>query len=313
MDTKMKILIAYDGSISADIALGDLARAGLPSDTSATVISVADIFVPQVDPSEAFEPETAFSGRTSKEIARRQAQVSQALEEARRSAAKASEQMRIKFPSWEVRTEACGHSPAWAIIKKTDEWKPDLVVLGSHNRSALGRVFLGSVSQTVLTETHCSVRIARGRIATESSPLRVVIGVDGSSGSALTVTEVASRDWPSAAQAYLVAVWDRAMSTALHATEESFQDEQTWIRRLLESSTEKLQSCGLSVSEIVQKGNPKEVLVREAEQLKADCIFLGARGLRSIQRFFLGSVSTAVAARAPCSVEIVRPRQASES
>lgn len=312
METRMKLLIAYDGSSSADTALGDLARAGLPSDTSATVISVADVFVPQVEASETFEPETAFIGRTSKEIARRQAQVSQALEEARRSAAKAREQLRLTFPNWEVHTEACGHSPAWAIIKKTDEWKPHLVVLGSHNRSALGRLFLGSVSQTVLTETHCSVRIARERLAKEPSPLRIVIGVDGSSGSALTVTEVASRAWPPGTQVYLVAVWDRAMSTALHATEESFQDEQAWVKGLLQTSTEKLQPCGLSVSEMIQKGDPKEVLVREAERLQADCIFLGARGLRRIQRFLLGSVSTAVAARAPCSVEIVRPPQTTE-
>jgi len=54
----------------------------------------------------------------------------------------------------------------------------DLIVLGSHNRSALGRLFLGSVSQTVLTEARCSVRIARARLAKEPSPLQFLIGVE---------------------------------------------------------------------------------------------------------------------------------------
>jgi hypothetical protein len=39
-----------------------------------------------------------------------------------------------------------------------------------------------------------------------------------------------------------------------------------------------------------------------------EAVVMGARGLRGIQRFLLGSVSTAVAARAHCSVEVVRLR-----
>ena len=312
MDVKMKLLIAYDGSSSADTALDDLSRAGLPAEADAIVICVADIFMPRVASSEGYDPRAALMSYGSNAAERRLEEVSQALEEARRWAANAREQLRPHFPTWEVRTEACGHSPAWAIVQKADEWRPDLIVLGSHNRSALGRLFLGSVSQTVLTEAHCSVRVARGRVAKDRSPLQILIGVDGSPGAEVAVVEAAKRAWPPDAKAHLVAVLDRAMSTALDWTEEGFNDERAWIDDILATSTEKLQACGLSVSEIVTEGDPKEVLVEEAERLRADCIFLGARGLRRVQRFLLGSVSTAVATRAQCSVEIVRPRQPTE-
>ena len=51
----------------------------------------------------------------------------------------------------------------------------------------------------------------------------------------------------------------------------------------------------------------KSLLLEEAERWGADCIFVGARGLNRLERLLLGSVSTAVAARARCSVEVVRP------
>jgi nucleotide-binding universal stress UspA family protein len=61
------------------------------------------------------------------------------------------------------------------------------------------------------------------------------------------------------------------------------------------------------VSSVVDAGDPKRVLVRHAEEFGADCIFTGATGFSSrAERFLLGSVSAAVAARAHCSVEVVR-------
>ena len=46
MEDRMKILIGYDGSESADAALKDLTRAGLPSEADVLVMSLADVFLP---------------------------------------------------------------------------------------------------------------------------------------------------------------------------------------------------------------------------------------------------------------------------
>ena len=88
--------------------------------------------------------------------------------------------------------------------------------------------------------------------------------------------------------------------------------EKALIEEIVATAAEKLQACGLDVFEIVKKGDPREVLVEEADRLRSDCIFLGARALRRRDRFLLGRVSTAVATRAQCSVEVVRPRQSIE-
>jgi nucleotide-binding universal stress UspA family protein len=56
--------------------------------------------------------------------------------------------------------------------------------------------------------------------------------------------------------------------------------------------------------------DPQTLLTRVAKDWEADCIFVGARKLSRFGRFMIGSVSTAVIARAPCSVEVVRSPQA---
>ena len=52
MNKRTKLLIGYDGSESADAAVEDIQRAGLPRDTEAIVFAVADVwfYPPPADP-----------------------------------------------------------------------------------------------------------------------------------------------------------------------------------------------------------------------------------------------------------------------
>jgi nucleotide-binding universal stress UspA family protein len=107
----------------------------------------------------------------------------------------------------------------------------------------------------------------------------------------------------------VIGVLDSMMVTAMEQNVEVDQDEWAWARKRVEASAETVRASGLVVSSVVKEGDPRQVLIDEAEQWEADCIFVGARGLRSFERFLLGSVSTAVVARAHCSVEVVRSGQ----
>lgn len=53
-----------------------------------------------------------------------------------------------------------GHA-AEQIVKFAEDNQNDLVVMGSHGRSALKRAFLGSVSQAVVNQTKCPVTIVK--------------------------------------------------------------------------------------------------------------------------------------------------------
>jgi nucleotide-binding universal stress UspA family protein len=301
MNQPMRILIAYDGSSGADAVLADLQRAGFPNDVEAIVISVADVCLwPMSNP----DADSTIPELPGVEKAHRQAL--QAVEEARALATEASARLRDRFPGWRVSAESRGDSPAWAIIQKADQWKTDLVIVGSHGRSALGNLFLGSVSQKVIAETACSVRVARANANRSGLAVRSVIGVDGSAGADTAVRAVAQRLWPTGSEVRLVAALDPMIATALQWVEGGALDERAWMSKRVESSVERLQTSGLTITTVIKEGDPKRILIDEAKQWGADCIFVGARGLRGIGRFLLGSVSAAVVARAHCSVEVVR-------
>lgn len=322
MSETMKLLIAYDGSTCADAALDDLRRAGLPAEgVEALVIAVAEVWLPPPPPSSYEIVEAARTAHSPAELEERTSRGALALKEMRRLALRATERVRRNFPGWKVEAEASNGSPSWEIIARADQWKPDLVVVGSHGRSALGRFVLGSVSQKVLTEARCSVRVARGRVEVEDSPARIVIGIDGSPASEAAIEAVAARRWPLKSEARVIIVEDPLVPTLVgHLIpnvakwiEESNRGEVEWMQKLAERAAERLRAAELIVSSAVLNGDPKRVLIEEAEKWGADSIFVGSTGFSNrFARFMLGSVSAAVAARAHCSVEVVRSLKTEE-
>lgn len=65
-------------------------------------------------------------------------------------------------------------------------------------------------------------------------------------------------------------------------------------------------SKGVDVETHASEGEPAEVIINVANQVGADLIVIGSRGLTGIKRYLLGSVSTKVSQHAHCSVMIVR-------
>lgn len=48
-----------------------------------------------------------------------------------------------------------------AILELARQWKPDLIVLGSHGLKGLNRLLMGSVSEAVMRHAPCSVQVVR--------------------------------------------------------------------------------------------------------------------------------------------------------
>jgi nucleotide-binding universal stress UspA family protein len=312
----MKLLIGYDGSECSKTAIKDLIHAGLPPVGEAVVLTAADVW-PGLLEAGAFKIEPGSQAAVERFVGAARVRAEQAMTDARSLSQRGAEQVAGLFPQWRVSGEAIADSPHWALIKRADGLGADLIVVGSHGHSALQRAILGSVSQNVLHHASCSVRIARGPVASEARPLRILLGIDGSVDSATAVAAVQARSWPGGTEIRVVTAADLKLAILMFATGSSttvaprFQagipeDEHAYATRMLETVARELREAGLTVSLAVRDGDPKRVLLDEARDWAADSIFIGSQGLSRVQRLLIGSVSAAVATRAPCSVEVVR-------
>lgn len=312
----MKLLVGYDGSDSADAALNDLQRAGLPTEAEALIVSVADVFMPTATSNYEIAELALMSRRVSASLMLAQKQRARALLEAKAFTTKAGERVRSYFPGWRVRTEVLAGQPSQELIQKADEWKPDLVVVGSHGHSLAGRIILGSVSKKIVTDSHHSVRVTRGSVEkNDHRPVRIVIGVDGSAEAEQAVRSVGRRVWPNDTEVRIIAV-DSGISLARSShlfpiatamVKDVNAETPLAARRMIEWAENELSVIGLNVSVATEIGDPRRVLIEQAQKWNADSIFVGGRLFDSVlDRFLLGSVATALIAKAHCSVEVVR-------
>jgi nucleotide-binding universal stress UspA family protein len=325
----MRVLIGYDGSECARAAIADLSRAALGRTGEVTVVSVADITAAVTRP--VMVPAGVEGiGTWETDVGEALALRDKAQARADRTAGDGAALAADALPGWRVRQRTAIDSPYWGLIRAAEEWPADLVVVGSHGRSALGRLLLGSVSGYVLSHARCSVRVGRprgeavqtgapaaGDVVAEETPasprspeaVRIVVGADGSEGGQAALREVGRRPWPAGTQVRVVTAVDERLATTFAAYAAWLADRQTrltGIRQTLDAVVDDLHGAGLRATAAVLMGDPRQVLVHVAEQWQADCIFLGAQGHSRLERFLLGSVSAAVAARAPCSVEVIR-------
>ena len=306
----MKMLIAYDGSSCSDALLDDLCLAGLPKTGEAVVVSVSEMWLP---PPDSDEDET--DQYLEEFVKRHREKAENALKAAEELSERARGRLQRILPKWKIKPEATYGSPAWEILSRATDLGSDLIVVGSHGHSAIGRFFLGSISQKVLTEAKCSVRVARGRIEVDPGPVRIMIAFDCSNGAKAAVDAVATRQWPEGSEVRLVAVTDPVTPSLIgqfippvaHAVDDINEAEYQWIEKQAAAELARLESAGARTSLNMVSGNAKHVLVDEAEGWNADCIFMGAHAYSGrIEKMLLGSTSAAVAARAHCSVEVVR-------
>lgn len=143
----MRILVATDGSDCSAVALHSVANRPWPAGSVAKVISVPE-FILFKDPSYLERHEAKDLGKAS-------------IDEAKSCVAAGAGilsgstlKVYSEVPTFEER-------PYRVILSEADTWRADLIVVGSHGRSGLDRVVMGSVSEAVALHAASSVEVIR--------------------------------------------------------------------------------------------------------------------------------------------------------
>lgn len=134
----------------------------------------------------------------------------------------------------------------------------------------------------------------------------ILVAVDGSKESDFALQKaIGMAKGNEGSTLHIVHILDSRLETygpqvTQHAQEES--DE------LLAKSEQLAKTSGVeNVKTHIQFGSPKVVIPKViAEEVNADLILCGASGLNAVERFIVGSVSTAIVRNAKCDVLVVR-------
>ena len=95
-------------------------------------------------------------------------------------------------------------------------------------------------------------------------------------------------------------------ASAAEMTERAIEAAHNYDKKILAEAEAKVRSEKVEVETELIDGNAVEEIVRKAEEGKFDLIVMGARGLSTIKKLFIGSVSDGVIKKAPCPVLIVK-------
>jgi nucleotide-binding universal stress UspA family protein len=94
-------------------------------------------------------------------------------------------------------------------------------------------------------------------------------------------------------------------------SERLLRDEEAALRRDVEAKlrdyVQAIEHTGVAVVRLVRAGSPREEVVRMAEEIRADCLVIGAHSKRTV--FDLGGTARAICQRAPAAVVMASPAQ----
>lgn len=300
MNKSMKIMIAYDGSEYSEAAIHDLQFAGLPREGKVLIASVRDSFPASTLSSSDLVEKAVISRRVLSTVALLEEHAVEAAEILNKQMIKASEKVRSYLPEWDVGTGIFSGIPAQSLLQEAEVWQPDLIVLGSHGRTALGRFFLGSVSTEIAEKANCPIRIVRGEMFdTINLNPRVVIAIDDSSEAKTIIRHIGNRVWSADTEVRLAVIDDETESPKTANILTSKQLTLEW-------AVEQLQAIGLRIWVEFIEGNAKTALLEAANRWNANTIFVAGNRLDQIDRSGLDETATYIINNARCTVEIVR-------
>jgi nucleotide-binding universal stress UspA family protein len=224
---------------------------------------------------------------------------------------------RVEAAGGQASTLVLDGRPGAAIVEAAKETGADAIVMGTHGKSGLERIMLGSTADAVLRMTTVPTFVVR-RPHTDGAPLlvprtfgRILIALDDSEPSDAAFGFAAGL----AVDAQAVLLCCSVVETAdLVNKALSYGYDPTPLlgglhdsaAALIAAKTKTAAGRGIAVESIVAQGDAPEAILDAARMHQADLIVIGTHGRRGLRRLFIGSVAESVVRRSDVPVAVVR-------
>jgi len=280
------ILVGVDGSAQSDAAVDFATREAVMRQAPLTLLHVIEPV-----PASASANEQSRIGRVW------EAQARDVIEHARKAASACAP----ASPQLDLRTEiVCSPVIPMFIVASTDA---QMIVLGSRGMTPLGRLLLGSVSNSAVQHAHCPVAITRDE-ETPDPAGPVLVGVDGSLASDAAVALAFDEASRRAVDLIALHAWSDVGVFPILGMD--WRDYET---RGAECLAERLAGYqqdypDVKVRRRVVCDKPARWLIEESRN--AQLVIVGSHGRGGFAGMQLGSVSSALAHSAQAPLIVVR-------
>jgi nucleotide-binding universal stress UspA family protein len=199
-------------------------------------------------------------------------------------------------------------------VKLAEETNAGLIIMGSRGRGGVRRALMGSVSDSLVRHAYCPVMVVRWKPVV--FPAKILLATDGSEEAKLAATTAADLAKRTGSELHVVSVaieYPYVYDTYYNVgrTEEVERSRQEAQKVLDEEARKVGEAEGTVTKSHLEVGAVDEEIVVLAEEVGADLIVMGSRGLGGIRRALMGSVSDSVVHHAHCPVMVIRSQEGS--
>jgi len=145
--------------------------------------------------------------------------------------------------------------------------------------------------------------------------MKVLMAVDSITTLEILLDEMMARSWPAGTEARVLSIIEDGNVPLKVWREEGY--EVSAVRREMHRrgeqiaalAIERLRRKGIPSRVVIMRGNPEFLISFAARSWPADLILMRAHNRKDFRSRLLGSVAKSVVENAPCSVEVIRPRE----
>jgi nucleotide-binding universal stress UspA family protein len=194
------------------------------------------------------------------------------------------------------------------LCEAAKELGADLVITGSHGRTGLKRLFMGSVAERVVRLCETSVMVARPG-AEGSGPFRRILVPTDFSIHADRALQLAMVLCAPDGQIDVFHAWDTPPELALEWTGPVLHELASQAREAGESLLAKYHREGLTLGFETVRARAVDGVLERLQGGDYDLVVMGSHGRRGLRRLLLGSVAELTVRHAPCSVLVVHHQE----